>query len=84
MGLLYVLSTGGRSSLYGNSCSAQVTRWPGRIYKGSDTLTGAGSEKEGYQIDRQFVEDMIEAFREQKRLHRRFAFQIILQVRRLI
>ena len=39
-----------------------------------------GNEKDGYQISKEFVEEMVEAFREQKRLHRRFAFIIIKEV----
>ena len=39
-----------------------------------------GNEKDGYQISKEFVEQMVEAFREQKRLHRRFAFIIIREV----
>lgn len=35
----------------------------------------------GYRVTRQFVKDMIEAFRNQKKIHRRFAFQICIQVR---
>ena len=39
-----------------------------------------GNEKDGYQISREFVEEMVEGFREQQRLHRRFAFIIIKEV----
>lgn len=43
-------------------------------------FAAAGNEEEGYQITQTFVEEMIETFRKEKRLHRRFAFQIIRDV----
>ena len=39
----------------------------------------AGSEESGYEITRDFVVAMLEHFKAQKVIHRRFAFQIILQ-----
>ena len=41
---------------------------------------GAGSEEEGYHLTRDFVIAMMEHFRRQKTIHRRYAFQIILEV----
>lgn len=34
-----------------------------------------GSDKEGYRITRDFVMAMIEAFRAQKTIHKRFAYE---------
>ena len=39
----------------------------------------AGSEESGYEITRDFVVAMLEHLKAQKIIHRRFAFQIILQ-----
>ena len=41
----------------------------------------AGSEEEGYRLTRDFVTAMMEHFRRQKTIHKRFAFQILLEVR---
>ncbi len=41
----------------------------------------AGSEEDGYRLTRDFVIAMMEHFRRQKTIHRRFAFQIVLEVR---
>ena len=41
----------------------------------------AGSDEDGYQIDLEFVQGMMEQFRERKNIHRRYAFQIVLWVR---
>lgn len=38
----------------------------------------AGSQTEGYRITQQFIEDMLEAFRDQKKIHLRFAFEIVM------
>jgi hypothetical protein len=43
--------------------------------------SAAGSEEEGYVLTRDFVVAMLEHFRAQKNIHRRFALQIILQAR---
>lgn len=40
----------------------------------------AGSEESGYTLTRDFAVAMIEHFKAQKLIHRRFAFQILLQV----
>jgi len=40
----------------------------------------AGSQTEGHRITRQFVEEMVEAFREQKKIHPRYAFEIVMGV----
>lgn len=37
-----------------------------------------GSQTEGYRITQQFIEDMLEAFRDQKKIHLRFAFEIVM------
>ena len=44
-----------------------------------DECMHAGSEESGYEITRDFVVAMLEHFKAQKVIHRRFAFQIILQ-----
>eukprot|EP00201_Polytomella_parva_P018516 CAMPEP_0175057022 /NCGR_PEP_ID=MMETSP0052_2-20121109/11018_1 /TAXON_ID=51329 ORGANISM="Polytomella parva, Strain SAG 63-3" /NCGR_SAMPLE_ID=MMETSP0052_2 /ASSEMBLY_ACC=CAM_ASM_000194 /LENGTH=500 /DNA_ID=CAMNT_0016322159 /DNA_START=173 /DNA_END=1675 /DNA_ORIENTATION=- len=52
-----------------------------------DSYTGPrmeGSDSEGYRITEKFVLDMIEAFRDQKKIHRRFAFEIILQTQNIL
>jgi hypothetical protein len=43
--------------------------------------TPAVDESGAYYITREFVEQMMEAFRQQQLIHRRFAFEIILGVR---
>ena len=43
-------------------------------------MTTAGSEESGYTLTRDFAVAMIEHFKAQKLIHRRFAFQILLQV----
>lgn len=60
--------------------------WAGGWRAGADNarLVGgwrAGSEEGGYEITRDFVVAMLEHFKAQKTIHRRFAFQIILQAR---
>ncbi len=50
----------------------------------TDGCAGAGSEEEGYHLTRDFVIAMMEHFRRQKTIHRRYAFQIILEVHRLL
>ena len=40
----------------------------------------AGSEEAGYTLTLDFVVAMIEHFKAQKLIHKRFAFQILLQV----
>jgi hypothetical protein len=47
----------------------------------SASLWRAGSEEDGYRLTRDFVIAMMEHFRRQKTIHRRFAFQIVLEVR---
>jgi hypothetical protein len=39
-----------------------------------------GSNEEGYTITLEFVQDMIKEFKEQRVIHRRFAYEIILKV----
>ena len=41
----------------------------------------AGSEEGGYTLTRDFVVAMIEHFKAQKLIHKRFAFQILMQAR---
>ena len=43
----------------------------------------AGSEQEGYQLTEAFVEQMIDEFREQRKIHPRYALHIVLTVRLL-
>ena len=43
-------------------------------------VLAAGNEADGYEISLSFVEQLLEHFREQRSLHRRFACQIILEV----
>ena len=45
-----------------------------------ELLPSAGSEDTGYTLTRDFVLAMLEQFKAQKTIHRRFAFQIIMQV----
>ena len=40
----------------------------------------AGNSQEGFTITRDFVMAMLECFRKQQKIHRRFAFQILLEV----
>ena len=44
-------------------------------------MRAAGSEEEGYRLTRDFITAMMEHFRRQKTIHKRFAFQILLEVR---
>ena len=49
-----------------------------------ETYEGPRMESDGeggYKITQQFVKDMTAAFKLQKKLHRRFAFQILIEVR---
>ena len=41
-------------------------------------LCAAGSPTEGYRITQQFVDSMLEAFRDQKKISVRFAFEIVM------
>lgn len=43
-------------------------------------LRAAGSEEEGYHLTKDFITAMMEHFRRQKTIHKRFAFQILLEV----
>ncbi|KAK9843424.1 hypothetical protein WJX81_001775 [Elliptochloris bilobata] len=43
-----------------------------------------GSEEEGYRLTRDFITAMMEHFRRQKTIHKRFAFQIILEATELL
>ena len=43
-------------------------------------MAGAGSEEEGYRISQQFVTEMLEEFRQQRKIHVRFAFQIVMDI----
>ncbi len=43
-------------------------------------VLASGNEADGYEISLSFVEQLLEHFREQRSLHRRFACQIILEV----
>lgn len=40
----------------------------------------AESEEGGYELDLEFIKAMMEEFREQRLVHKRFAFQIVLEV----
>lgn len=40
----------------------------------------AGSEEEGYRISQEFVTAMLEEFRQQRKVHVRFAFQIVMDM----
>ncbi|KAK9806971.1 hypothetical protein WJX72_009035 [[Myrmecia] bisecta] len=44
----------------------------------------SGDNEKGYQLTLDFAKAMLEHFREQKSIHRRFAFQIILQAREIL
>lgn len=44
----------------------------------------AGDGEGGYVLTAEFVGEMMEAYRQQKSIHRRFAFQIILEAQRLL
>jgi hypothetical protein len=44
----------------------------------------AGDGAGGYRLTPRFVTDMMEAFREQRLVHRRFAFQIVLDAARAL
>ncbi len=41
-------------------------------------MYAAGSPTEGYRITQQFVDSMLEAFRDQKKISVRFAFEIVM------
>jgi len=43
-------------------------------------MAAAGSEKEGYRISQEFVTAMVEEFRQQRKIHLRFAFQIVMDI----
>ena len=43
-----------------------------------------GSDEAGYSISRAFVEEMVEAFRQQKKIHKRFAFEIVLGAQKIL
>ena len=43
-------------------------------------VISAGSVEEGYTVTPEFVQDMLQRFKDQKLIHRRYAFAIILQV----
>ena len=43
-------------------------------------MINAGSEASGYQLTQKFIEDMLTEFKGQRKIHKRFAFQIILEV----
>jgi PPP5 TPR repeat region len=40
----------------------------------------AGNQEQGYTVTLEFVKAMIEHFRQEKLIHRRFAFEIVLKV----
>lgn len=40
----------------------------------------AGNNEDGYTITLEFVQDMLKEFKEQRVIHRRFAYEIILKV----
>ena len=40
----------------------------------------AGNSKDGYTLTLDFIMGMIECFRKQQKIHRRFAFQIVMEV----
>lgn len=42
-----------------------------------------GDDRAGFRITREFVMDMVEAFRNQKLVHRRFAYQILLEAQQI-
>jgi hypothetical protein len=44
------------------------------------SCAGAEDGAGGYVITEQFVKDMLTCFKEQQLIHKRFAFQILLQV----
>jgi len=43
-----------------------------------------GSEEKGFTITKEFVEEMVEAFRQQKKIHKRFAFEIVLTAQKIL
>ena len=43
-----------------------------------------GSDEKGYALTRAFVEEMVEAFRQQKKIHKRFAFEIVLTAQKIL
>ena len=43
-----------------------------------------GSDEGGYSISQNFVEAMVEAFRQQKKIHKRFAFEIVLGAQKIL
>ena len=43
-----------------------------------------GSDEKGYSISSTFVEEMVEAFRQQKKIHKRFAFEIVLTAQKIL
>ena len=40
----------------------------------------AGSEEDGYRISQEFVTAMLEEFRQQRIIHLRFAYQIVMDI----
>ena len=40
----------------------------------------AGNLEEGYTVTTAFMQDMLQRFKDQKLIHRRYAFAIIIQV----
>ena len=44
------------------------------------SVAATGSEEEGYRITHEFVTAMLEEFRQQRKIHIRFAFQIVMDV----
>lgn len=43
-----------------------------------------GSDEGRYSITTKFVEEMVEAFRQQKKIHKRFAFEIVLGAQKIL
>ena len=43
-----------------------------------------GDDDKGYTISKKFVEEMVEAFRQQKKVHKRFAFEIVLTAQKIL
>ena len=52
--------------------------------RGQGASPHAGSPEEGYTITEGFVAAMLERFREQKKIHPRFAFEIVLGALRVL
>lgn len=61
----------------------RVSRWvlALRGNAGDPGIWLAGDEESGYQLSQRFVDDMMTEFREERKIHRRFAFEIIVQAR---